>query len=272
MLTDNFYKNTQIVSYDSDKTWIKEESDKTIFCKKGTKEEVNNQKIIKKLLNDKKIIIAGVEYTLTCPKIYSINDGIIEMEYFDGTNLELLLKDKSTRKTGVEYINSLIKFFIDNKIYWVDFAPRNILISSDTIAFVDFEKGIMDKSEKVEDYLRNHVCEEYGLFLFKDERIFDFDNLFKTNEYKVILVDSISESRYRCIAKLLGYEYSMSYQEYLDILKLILRVEEPYVENGEIVYPGVVLDKFIKDNLDNNPIELYSKEIIKLSKIIHDEC
>ena len=129
MLADNFYKNTQIVSYDSDK--------------KGTIEEANNQRIIKKLLTNKKITICGTKYTLTCPEIYSVSDGVIEMEYFDGTNLELFLKDRSTRKMGVEFLNTLIKFFIDNKIYWVDFAPRNVLISSDTIVFVDFEKGIM---------------------------------------------------------------------------------------------------------------------------------
>lgn len=266
MLLDNFYKNTKIVSYDSDKTWIKEEDNRIIFCKKGSQEEVNTQIKIKELLNNKKVIVNDEEYIITCPSVYSYTDGNIEMEFFDGVNLELLLRDELTHKKGVEYINALIQFFIDNKLYWIDFAPRNFLISNNTIMIVDFEKGIMDSDEPLNNYLRNHICEEYGLFLFKEERILDFDSIFKTNEDRVIVVDDISSPRYKCIAKLLGYKDTMTYQEYLNIIKLIIDVEEPYLDNNEFIFNGVILDKVIYDNLDNNPIEVYSKEVIRLSK------
>lgn len=272
MNIENYIKNKEIVSYDDNKTWIEESNDIIYFYKKGTQEEYDNQVNIKLMLDNKRVIVNEKEYEISCPQVYDINDGIIKMEYFDGVNLETILKNDNKHKSGVLFLNKLITFFVENKIYWVDFAPRNILISNKKIMIVDFEKGIMNKNEKLEEYLLNHVFEEYNLFLLKEERLFNSLNIYNFNEEKnniKINVDSIQSIRHKCLAKLLGHNETILYREYLDIIKLIIEVEEPYINEQKIVYPGVILDKLIQDNIDKNPIELYSKEVLKLSKKIN---
>ena len=266
MVIDNYLKNQHIVSYDANKTWIREIDGKLFFFKKTNKKECIDQIKMKELLTDKTLTISNKVYKIDCPSVYSIEDGVMSMEYFDGINLELLLKDKETHKKGVIYLNELIKFFITNKIYWLDFAPRNILISDNLIMIVDYEKGIMDSESLLEEYLRNHVYEEYNLFLIDDERILNDVSVFDTKVNINIEVDLIESPRYKCIAKLLGYDKIISYQEYLNILKIIIEVEKPYYKNEELVFPGVILDNLIYANLNNDPIELYSKEVIKLNK------
>jgi len=58
----------------------------------------------------------------------------------------------------------------------------------------------------------------------------------------------------------------MTKQEYLKILKLIIDVETPYVEKGNIIFPGVYLDKFMVNLLSKNPVEEYAKEVLRLYK------
>lgn len=266
MLMDNFINNKNIVSYDASKTWIEQKDKDFFFYKRMSDYEYSNQKLMKEKLNEKYVSINGEQYAIDCPNVISITDGVACMDFIDGINLELLLRNVGTHKEGVEILKQLLSFFIENKIYWVDFAPRNILICDRQIIIVDFEKGILDESTELIEYLRNHVYEEYNLFLLPDERTLNDLDVFTSKSKKEILVSSISSSRHKRIAELLGYTGKISYQIYLNILKMVVDVEIPYYEGSEIIYPGVELDKLICENADDNPIDIYSREVIKLYK------
>jgi len=58
----------------------------------------------------------------------------------------------------------------------------------------------------------------------------------------------------------------MTKQQYLKILKLIIDVETPYVERGNIIFLGVYLDKFIVNLFSKNSVEEYAKEVLRLYK------
>ena len=157
----NFYNKEFIVSFDQNKVWIENSNNINIFCKKTTKEEIKNIKKITKLLNNKKITINKKDYIFKIPEIIKWDNKkqILYSQYCDGTNLEFYLRSKKTHKKGVIILNELLKYFISNKYFWKDFAPRNIIIKNNIIYIVDFEKGINRKLNHKE-YLRFNVLEE----------------------------------------------------------------------------------------------------------------
>lgn len=266
MDNENYYKNQNIVSYNQNKVWIDKENDKYYFYKKTTEFEVKNLRLIRKKLVNKFVSIFEKKYELYVPQIVNFQNNLLKLEYCNGKNLELYLKDKKNHDLGVTFINVLLNFFIENNIYWIDFAPRNILISDNKIIFVDFEKGFMKKNASIKNYLRNHVYEEYSLFLLIDERCYQAEDIFtiKNEKNTLIQVDSIKSDRYRIIAKLKGYSQYMTKKEYLEILKLIIDVETPYVEKDNILFPGVYLDKFMVNLVSKKPVEDYAKEVLRL--------
>jgi len=251
-ITNNIFNGEAIVSFDPNKTWAINVKGKIIFCKRTIKNEIKNLKKIKKLLLKKEININNKKYEIFVPEIISwdIENDILYMQYCKGKNLEFYLRNKDTHTEGVEILNSLLKFLIDNKIYWIDFAPRNILIGDDKIYLVDFEKGIAPKNINVYNYLRNHVYEEYCLFLFKDERIFDLEFVFNIRDEEkesFYSLKDINSQRIKSIARHLGYDDILTSEEYLDILKMLILVEEPKLIRNKFFFSGVELDKiFIK--------------------------
>ena len=272
MNIENYYKNQNIVSYDHNKVWIDKENDKYYFYKKTTEFEVKNLRLIREKLFNKFISIFEKKYELSVPQTIDFQNNLLKLEYCNGKNLELYLKDKKTHDLGVTFLNVLLNFFIENSIYWIDFAPRNILISDNKIIFVDFEKGFMKKNTTIKNYLRNHVYEEYSLFLLTDERCYQAEYVFtlKSEKNSLIQVNSIKSDRYRIIAKLRGYSQYMTKQDYLNILKLIIDVETPYVEKDNIFFPGVYLDKFMVKLCSNRSVEVYAKEVLRLYKKTHE--
>ncbi len=265
------YNGEYIVSYDSKKTWIINRNNSLIFCKKTNFDEVDNIKYITKLISNEIITISGKKYILGIPRIINWDSAsnILYLEYCEGENLEFYLRSETRHFEGRDIINGLLDFFIKNKIFWIDFAPRNIIINSDKIFIVDFEKGILSSATPLVEYFRNHVYEEYCLFLLKSERKKYFDNIFYVSEQENLIFDleKIESDRFREIAKMLGYTETITKREYLQILKIVTDVEEPYIKDGKFVFPGVILDKFIINNKSLNPIIDYAREVLRLYKI-----
>lgn len=260
MENNSIYNNISIVSYDPSKTWITFENNKYAFHKRTNKLEVKSLILMDKILQSQHIEVDKKIYNLCVPKIIKWDNDILDLTYEKGINLEFLLRFEN-HALGVKILNSLLVFLLENKIYWIDFAPRNILISENQIVLVDFEKGIMNKNESEVNYLREHIWEEYSLFLLKKERLINLEQIFIDSNKELIDISKISK-RYYTIAKLLKYPKIITKQDYLNILKVILISEEPYVKNGKIIYPGVILDEIINSKIDN-PILEYSKELIK---------
>lgn len=263
----NYYNNEFIVSFDPNKVWIEKKESINIFCKKTTLKEIKNIKKINKLINNKELKIDNKKYKIKIPKIikWDYTNKILYTKYCDGENLEFLLRNKKTHKKGVIILNALLNFFISNKIFWLDFAPRNIIINKKKLYIVDFEKGIKRRLNTKE-YLRFNVLEEYSLFLLNDERIFRIEDILVDSKEKKLKykIKKIKDKRYSLIAKQLGYKNIIYKKDYIDLIKYILKIEEPTLVNEEFVFPGVELDKIFINNNKKEALEIYTKQIITL--------
>ena len=264
-MKDNEY---EIVSYDPLKTWIDILNNKKIFCKKTCENEIKNLKKLKQLINNKKIIIEEKEYNILLPNVLKWDkiNHILYTDFCDGENLECLLRNQESHEKGVLILNSLLEFMINNNIFWVDFAPRNILISENIIYLVDYEKGIMD-SKKVYEYLRNHVYEEYALFLFKNERLFDLDYILRAREEekgKIIPFNELECQRIKKMAEKMNFINEITIEQYLKLLGILIKVEEPKIINNNFNFPGVELDKIFKSNSFTLALEIYVLKVLEL--------
>ena len=161
----------EIISLDEDRVKILDDCVK----KKSNVQELDCLKLAKKLvINFDPFIMDDKKYKLNVPDIYDYNNGIITMEKCRGDNLELTLRTKDQHKKGVKYTNELLRLFIDKSFYWHDFAPRNIMITDNTIWIMDFERGL-DVKYDLPLYLLNNVYEEYSAFMLPHEREFNLE-------------------------------------------------------------------------------------------------
>lgn len=275
MISNNVYNKEVIVSYDPDKIWEEVVNGKRAVCKKTALVELKNLLKMKKALLNKELCLKNCKYKLKVPDIYQWNNKQkkLYMEFCEGKNLEFYLRNKSTYPEGKQLLNELLNFFLQNKIYWLDFAARNIIIGKNEIYFVDFEKGFARKNIKVRDFLRNHVYEEYCIFLFSEDRIYSINEILelKNEKNKNLNLKDINCKRCVKIAQKLGYKNKIKKSIYLEIIRMLIVAQEPKIVNNKYYFPCVDLDKIFtnkKDSLDkycNNIIYLYEKNNNKKS-------
>ena len=194
------------------------------------------------------------------PKVYNFDHQVIRMERFYGTNVELGLRDLSTHKKYVEYLNFIFLYFLQNNFYWLDFAPRNILINEDSICLFDFERGFLAEQKSNLEYLRQpNVYEEYAAFLLPEERIYSIRDIFMSEDSHLINIEEIGSKRVKTILKLWNYIDFVPYSVYLKALQTIVEAEIPYFEGAEIRYPLVKLEEFI----NTHSHEEYAKLVLR---------
>jgi hypothetical protein len=188
------------------------------------------------------------------------------MSYCSGENLELLLRNADTRQSAIPFLQAMLKFVLKKKFYWQDFAPRNIIINDEIIYLVDFEKGLEFSTNNLQTFFRNHVFEEYSSFLLPDERLISCEKIFSPSteeKNKKININDIKVQRIKHIALALGYNDVISMEEYLNIQKMILKAEEPFYKEKELVFPRVELTKMLENkNTDSNAYFKYATEIL----------
>lgn len=124
------FENADIFSIDKSRYFVKcDIQNNKVFCKKSTIEEYNSLILAKQILSSyPNLQIDGYKYKVIVPNVYNYYDNIIDMQYFNGKNLELILRDNNTHFQGVNYLNNILAFLITKGFNWVDFAPKNILI------------------------------------------------------------------------------------------------------------------------------------------------
>ena len=208
------------------------------------------------------------------------------MDFFDGNNLESMLRSSITRKEAIIFLNKLIEFILVNDFYWVDFSPRNILInkSNKKICFVDFEKGLSFKNDNLIDFFRNHVFEEYSSFLLLNERILNGKEIFKLrpeeeaithykNDIKIKRVKATANKLnypdiiVKATANKLNYPDIITQNEFLEIYRMFLIAELPQKSNGNIIFPRVELEKILETKKTNHmAYDEYADRIIQLVK------
>ncbi len=265
----NMSNKHEIISFDSNRVWFDFLRNRKV-CKKKTKiDEVESLIQASNFLKNKKIKIFDIEYNILTPELvlWNSEEGILTMSYCEGENLESIICDEERRNFGVNILQRILNFILQNRFFWRDFAPRNIIVSKNTIYFVDFEKGISDISTTYKDYLRLRVYREYSSFLLPEERKIDIEKIFELGEGEVndtINVDMCSR-RIIILAKAMGYYPTMTKKQNLYMRKKIIEVEQPYIVDGKIRYPRIFIEKLLESKNDEG-YEKYARYIIKMSK------
>lgn len=258
----------QVISLTKGKVWKTNFNGKSVYAKKTNRAELENLLKGKKFLKDKYLNINEKIYKIDIPEVYNWNQeaNCMIMEECVGSNLELRLREKERREEGVIILHSVLKFMIDNKFYWKDFAPRNIIIGEDIIYLVDFERGLEFEVGNIKDFFRENVYEEYVALLLPEERPISKEKILKISEEenKKIDLGTIHSSRIRRIAQKKKITNEISYTQYMKILDMILIAEEPKRnESGEVIYPIVELEEI----LEKKGYEHYIKEILMRNNI-----
>ncbi len=231
-----------------------------IIVKQSSFDEIKKIECARKILEKRKIKIGNEEFSFHLPKINGYKNGKIYMEFLVGDNLEISLRSSEDREKAINTTNTLFQYFYDNKIYWGDFAPRNIIINKKNriINLCDFERGIYSNFSGKE-YLQNYAYEEYAAFLFPVERRFSekLNSIFTVEEIIPVKISDIRSKRVKSIIKEIGIaEKKLTNQTVANINKMIILSETPYKRNGISEFPIVRLEQ-IKDN----SYELFAKEV-----------
>lgn len=271
-ISNNIEGSKVITSFDKNKIWVSDNNGNKIINKISSFNEVENNNIISKELRQLRLNIDGISYKITVPKIYNWDSDrkVLSMEYCDGKNLEFILRDKNTYLSGLKILNELLKLLINEGIYWIDFAPRNVLVDDAKIHIVDFEKGFGNPNDGIKEFLRNHVYEEYGSFSFLEDRLYNPDEVFDVTSdelSKNYYIPNIGPKRIKAMAKLLGYKEWLTKEEYLSIIKMFIIAEQPQVKNGEFIFPRVYLEQILKDK-NTNPVAFdnYAKKVLEINE------
>lgn len=271
-VSNNVYGSKVITSFDKNKIWLSNNNGNKIINKISSFNEVENNNIISKELRQLRLNVDSISYKITVPKIYDWDSDrkVLSMEYCDGKNLEFILRDKTTYLSGLKILNELLKILINEGIYWIDFAPRNVLVADEKIHIVDFEKGFGNPADGVKEFLRNHVYEEYGSFSFLEDRLYNPDEVFDVTSdesSKKYYIPNIGPKRIKAMAKLLGYKEWLTKEEYLFIIKMFIIAEQPEVKNGEFVFPRVYLEQILKDkNINPVAFDNYAKKVLEINE------
>ena len=271
VVLNNLDGKMKITSYDDNKVWIETNGTTKQFCKYTNKKEMETNLLISNEISGEKISVSGEEYKIYLPKIFDWDDknNILTMQCCDGKNLEFILRNEKTYEYGVNVLNTLLKMFIELCIYWIDFAPRNVLIKDKNIFIVDFEKGLGNYN-CTNEYLRNHVYEEYGSFSFLNDRMYTPNEVFDLEDGEQnenISIPDIGPRRIKAVAKLLGYNECLNKKQYLQIIKTFIIAEQPKIINNKFVFPRVHLEQILKDkNTNPQAFNNYALEVLKINQ------
>lgn len=260
-----------VISFDKSRVWFEISNNEKICKKKTERKEVESLIQASQFLKGKKLNFLDKKYNILTPNILSWNEekGILTMTFCEGENLESIICENKNREFGVGILQQMMLFIIKEKFFWRDFAPRNIIVNGCNIYIMDFEKGIGDKETTLKDFLRLRVYREYSSFLLPEERGIDIDKVFdvgKNEENKTIDVNTCSR-RIIILAKSMGYYPYMSNEQNQDMRKRVILAEQPYINNGNIIYPRIEIERLLESKEDV-AYEQYAEFILKNKKEI----
>lgn len=230
------------------------------FVSKKTKiGEVNNLFIARKMIDGIDLNINGKKYEICLPEVYDYNNGILKMERCRGDNLEILLRNRESHTSNASNLNNILLTLLDNRFFWNDFAPRNIMLndSEKKVFLFDFERGVSDKNT-LSNYFLYPVLEEYSAFLLRNERLFNENILLNTDLNQTIDISQIKSNRIINIMKKMGYS-DIKKIDYIKIVIMIIRVEEPFIFNNNFIFPIIELENI----LHRYGYDTYANEVIK---------
>ena len=252
----------EVISLDPTKAWPDTFAGMPAFKKITTHDEVQRIQYAQSILGNQILIIGERTFSIMLPEIYDwdLSTSTLTMSFCDGENLEAMLVEPETHEFAKEVLNSMLCLIISKRFFWYDFAPRNILVSADAIYLLDFEKGLDTNVEHLKLFLRKHVFEEYSSFIFPHERIFAADyvyTLYDDEKDTELSIETVKAKRFKAVAAELGYTGKLKTSELLEIQKLILIAQDPYIsETGTFVFPRVALVEMLESQ--NRSPEVYA--------------
>lgn len=263
----------KIISLDETKIWYEHTNSGSKVYKISSVKEKENLLKTKSFIKDKHLKVNERNYCIKVPDVYSWNsdNNTLCMSYCEGDNLELLLRDPKYRDDALPFLQSMFRFIMKEHFYWEDFAPRNIILNDDIIYLVDFEKNLNFEINDKKSFLRNHVFEEYSSFLLPNERIINADQVFSPSlgEYSQnINVNDIKVKRIKYVALALGYSNYITKATYLNIQKMIIKAEEPFIEDEKLKFPRIDLVKMLENkNVDSSVYIPYANIVLAKNNI-----
>lgn len=187
------------------------------------------------------------------------------MEFLQGDNLELDLRNSTKHQDAAQDTNDLFQYMYENQILWKDFAPRNIIIDRQRhiVNLCDFERGIASDI-RGKQFLQNYVYEEYAAFLLPYERKFpqSVEDIFNVDERHPVEFDNIKSKRVKSLIEAMCLpKGNLNSQTIANMNKLIVMAETPYKKGGQLVFPIIELEQ-IKDRSYSQ----FAKRIVQINK------
>lgn len=223
-----------------------------IYSKRTTLIEFQNLRMANEYLREFPIyLIKDIRLLTVNPVSYNPETGILETQFFEGENLELLLRNNSVNR---QFILSLIKdFFL--KIYksgffWGDCAPRNMILNLDLseIRILDFERNliidpVLGNNEKfLIRHFRNYSYEEFFSFLFKSEHSI-LKRFILGEPLDHVLSSNIGSKRKKSfLIEYFGEKEYYSTTEIAFVEDLIVKANTPFEINNIKVFPIIIAD------------------------------
>lgn len=238
---------------------------KDVITKQSSFDEIKNIEIARKALTNKTILLENDVYMFHLPKIYDYKDGCIFMEFLQGDNLELDLRNSTKHQDAAQDTNDLFQYMYENQILWKDFAPRNIIIDRQRhiVNLCDFERGIASDI-RGKQFLQNYVYEEYAAFLLPYERKFpqSVEDIFNVDERHPVEFDNIKSKRVKSLIEAMCLpKDNLNSQTIANMNKMIVMAETPYKKGGQLVFPIIELEQ-IKDRSYSQ----FAKCIVQINK------
>lgn len=237
----------EVISQDPERVKIFDDR----VVKVSSENEIENLKFAKKFCETlEPIVIEGKAFSFYVPKIIEVNDTNFVMERCFGENLEIMLRTKKSYNSGTKYVNAIFLHFIKNNFLWKDFAPRNILVDvkKRIISIFDFERGFENQTDNLVSYFVNNVYEEYSAFILSNDRAISVDEAFKIEDDQILEIEKIKSRRFRMLLGRTGFKNTCKLSDQVNVVKMIIKAEEPYIKNGKIIFPLVDLEDYLFEN------------------------
>lgn len=245
----------RIISLTKGRVGVIQRNNTSFVFKKTSRPEYCNYMKAKHLLSQHNttICICGKQYSLSLPTHIEWNNthSTLLLDYIPGVNLEISLRDNCTYSFGAEVMKNILSFMTTIDFFWLDFAPRNIIISEQTreIFLVDFEKGFLSSYHSAYEYLAL-IMEEYSAFLLPVDNPYldDLDSLFHKNK-DLLRVHLLRKSkRIAALINLLGKSQIDRADTDIAIYIALIRAQIPRKKRDSIQFPIVDWEQILLDN------------------------
>lgn len=236
-----------IISSDINRVRLIERSGNPLVVKNSTYSEFENYYTAKKKLSNltESISVNGIAFHVGIPESieWDPDNMCIVLNYIEGTNLEALLKSQTTYTCAKSFLQALLSFFIKIGFHWLDFSPRNIIISFEqkSIVLVDFEKGFVDVNSY--EYI-SLIIEEYGAFLLPEDNKY-YDKILTLLQENSKLVENMILSKSK---RLMVLSQLLNSNNYIELYASLIIAEIPYKsDTNTMVFPIVNYEKILSE-------------------------